>query len=131
MFKPRCLMTPRQREQLDAQYADLLAFRRELATMNNMQRDARASELCGELVYLRQTEQLDCAGVIACLVATTLTLIVAISTRSPLSMLTTCLLPLCALRLFNVYALSRDSYFGTLRQHRELNALPEAPRFDD
>ncbi|MBB6188977.1 hypothetical protein HDE77_003348 [Rhodanobacter sp. MP7CTX1] len=34
MFKPRCPMTPRQRDPLDAQYADLPALRRELATMN-------------------------------------------------------------------------------------------------
>jgi hypothetical protein len=43
----------------------------------------------------------------------------------------TCLLPLCALRLFNMYALSRDIYFGTLRQYREIDVLPEPPRFDD
>jgi hypothetical protein len=124
-------MTPRQRDQLDAQYADLIAFRRELATMNVIQKEARARDICGELVYLRRTEQLDGAGVVACLVATALTLVVAITTRSPLSVLTTCLLPLCALRLFNVYALARDIYFGTLRQYREIDVLPEPRRFDD
>jgi hypothetical protein len=77
MFKPRCLMTPRQRDQLDAQYADLLAFRRELATMNVVQKEARARDLCGELVYLRRTAQLDCAGLVACLVAAALSLTVA------------------------------------------------------
>jgi hypothetical protein len=130
MFKPRCLMTPHQRDQLDAQYADLLAFRRELATMNVIQKEARARDLCGELVYLRRIARLDCAGLVACLMATTLTLIVAITMRSSLSMLATCLLPLCALRLFNIHALSRDIYFGTLRQYHEIDMPPEPSRFD-
>jgi len=131
MFKPRCPMTPRQRDQLDAQYADLIAFRRELATMNDVQKEARARDICGEPVYLRRTAQRDCAGLVACMVVAALSRTVAITTRSSLSVVATCLLPLCALRLFNIHALSRDIYFGTLRQYREIDVLPEPPRFDD
>ena len=62
MFTTRCPMTPCQREPLDAQYADLRTFRRELATMNVIQKEARARDFCEELVHLRRAAQIDCAG---------------------------------------------------------------------
>ena len=77
MFKPRWLMTPRQREQLDAQYADLLELRRELATMNATQKSLRARELCGGAMELRRHLQLDGGGLAACVLATAVTLVVA------------------------------------------------------
>ena len=131
MFKPRWLMTPRQREQLDAQYADLLALRRELATMNATQKSLRARELCGGAMELRRHLQLDGGGLAACVVATAVTLVVATTMHSLLVLCATMLLPLSALRMLSHYALSRDAYYGTLRQIREVDQPPEPSRFDD
>ena len=130
LFKARCLMTLRQRELLDAQYADLLSFRRELAAMNAAQRKACAEELRSVAVDMRQKVLLDLAGLIACMAATVLTLIAAMSDRSSLALLAACLMPIGASRLLPVYAFMRDTYFGTLRQLREIDMPPEPSRFD-
>lgn len=131
MFKPRWMMTPRQREQLDAQYADLLELRRELATMNATQKSLRARELCGGAIGLRRHLQLDGGALAACVVAAVLMLALATTRHSFLVLGATILLPLSALRLLSYYALTRDSYYGTLRQIREVDLPPEPSRFDD
>ena len=130
MFKPRWLMTPRQREQLDAQYADLLELRRELATMNATQKSLRARELCGGAMELRRDLHLDGGGLAACVLATALMLAVATTMHSFLVLCATILLPLSALRMLG-HALSRDTYYGALRQIREVDQPPEPSRFDD
>lgn len=129
MFKPRWLMTSCQREQLDAQYADLLELRRELATMNATQKSLRTRELCVGAMELRRHLQLDGGGLAACVVATALMLAVAM--HSLLVLCATILLSLSALRLLSHYALARDTYYGTLRQIREVDQPPERSRFDD
>jgi len=131
MFKPRWLMTPRQREQLDAQYADLLELRRELATMNATQKSLRARELCGGAMELRRDLHLDGGALAACVVAAAVMLAVATTMHSLLVLFATILLPLSALRLLSHYALSRDTYYGALRQIREVDQPPESSRFDD
>ena len=131
MYKPRFMMTPRQREQLDAQYAELLEFRRELAAMNPTQKLALASDLAGGLAYMRRSFLLDGAGMLVMLLCGAVSFYVAVTMRAVLAMAIPCLLPLPAMRLLNVYTLSRDTYYGMLRQIRELDAPPPASRFDD
>lgn len=131
MYKPRFMMTPRQREQLDAQYAELLEFRRELAAMNPTQKLALASDLVGGLAYMRRSFLLDGAGMLVMLLCGAVSFYVAVTMHLVLFMLIPCLLPLPAMRLLNVYALSRDTYYGMLRQIRELDAPAPASRFDD
>jgi hypothetical protein len=62
MFRPRCPVTTRQRDPLDAPYADRLIFRHELATISVIQKEARASDLFEEWVEQRRSGRVDCVG---------------------------------------------------------------------
>jgi len=131
MYKPRFMMTQRQREQIDAQYADLLEFRRELRVMNAAQKHALAIELAGGIAHMRRSFLLDCAGLSVMFICGAVSFYLAMNMHAVLAMVIPCLLPLPFLRLFNIYVLSRDSYFGMLRQMREIDAPPPGSRFDD
>jgi len=129
VYKPRFMMTERQRDQLDAQFADLLELRRSLAAMNPTQRSEFSQDLQGGLGCLRHAVRLDAAGLVVIMAAGVICLDFALAMHSFLPLVVTCLLPLPAMRLLNVYQLSRDTYFGMVRQIREVDSPATASRF--
>lgn len=133
MFRPRWTMTSLERDRLDAQFADLLASRREIAAMDSIQRSCCVRELCEVAIELRRTGRIEGANMVASLMATVVMLAQAMTFHSVIALVAAMLTPIGALRALHHYTLARDTYFGTLRQIRETDQPPEPAlsRFDD
>jgi hypothetical protein len=131
MFKPRFLMTHRQKEVLDARMGELDIFRGIIASMTTTQRAKMVQDMAGEIHHQAGQAVLDGISFLACLIACLASMANALASHSTLSIAVAVLLLPVSYRTLNTYGLQRDTYFGMVRRRRELTAPPEPSRFHD
>lgn len=131
MFKPRFLMSHREKETLDARMGELDIFRTIIAPLTNAQRAKMVRDMAGEIHHQAGQAVLDGISFLACSIACLISAAHALASHSTLSIAVSILLLPVSYRTLNSYGLQRDTYFGMVRRRRELSALPEPSRFQE